>query len=116
MKIEPTLTDDAILNEIGRRLAQRRLDHGLTQAVLAEHSGVSKRTVERLEDGESVQLVNLIRVLRSLDLAHDVENLIPLPTVRPLDVVEHQGHRRKRVKPAKTEAQSSSPWSWGDEK
>jgi len=116
MKIEPTVTDDAILNEIGQRLAQRRLDHGLTQASLAEQTGVSKRTVERLEDGESVQLVNLIRVLRGLDLAHGVENLIPAPTVRPLDVVEHQGHRRKRVKPTKTEAKSSRPWSWGDEK
>ena len=40
-----TMTDDAVLEEFGRRLARRRLNLQLTQAKLAEQAGVSKRTV-----------------------------------------------------------------------
>ena len=53
MLIESLLTDEAILEEIGRRLARRRVDLGCTQADLAEQSGVAKRTVERIEAGRS---------------------------------------------------------------
>ena len=36
-----TMTDDAVLEELGRRLERRRIDLGLTQAKLAEQAGVS---------------------------------------------------------------------------
>ena len=49
MKIEPQLTDEAVLQELGGRLTQSRIGHNLTQAALAEQAGVSKRTIERLE-------------------------------------------------------------------
>ena len=51
MKIEGLLTDEAILAELGKRFAQRRLELQLTQEMLAEQAGVSKRTVERVEAG-----------------------------------------------------------------
>ena len=68
MKIEKQLNDAAILKEIGERIAQRRLDLQLSQADLAEEAGLSKRTVERMEAGESTQLSSMIRVLRALNL------------------------------------------------
>ena len=48
MKITKQATDEAVLSELGGRLAQVRLERNLTQAQLAEQAGVSKRTVERL--------------------------------------------------------------------
>ena len=53
MKITPELTDSAVLHELGERLSRRRIDAGLTQAELAHEAGVSKRSVERIEAGES---------------------------------------------------------------
>ena len=68
MKIEGTLTDEAILGELGERLAQRRLELQLSQETLAEQAGVSKRTVERVEAGATTQMSTMIRVMRVLGL------------------------------------------------
>ncbi len=43
------MNDDAVLAELGRALAERRIGIGLTQAALAEQAGIGKRTVERIE-------------------------------------------------------------------
>ncbi len=51
MLISKSQSDEAVLREIGARMARRRLDFQLTQADLAEQAGVSKRTVERIEAG-----------------------------------------------------------------
>jgi transcriptional regulator with XRE-family HTH domain len=51
MKITKQTTDDAVLAELGTRLARIRLERNLPQGQLAKQAGVSKRTVERLEAG-----------------------------------------------------------------
>ena len=77
MKIEPTLTDAAILTELGRRLTHRRIALGRTQAETATEAGVSKRTLERLEAGEAVQTPTLVRVLRELEALAVLDALLP---------------------------------------
>ena len=73
---EGEITDEAVLSELGSRLAQVRLERNLTQAQLAEQAGVSKRTVERLESGSvATQLSGFIRVCRVLELL----DLVGLP-------------------------------------
>ena len=63
MKIEGLLTDEAILAELGGRLARHRLELQLTQEMIAEQAGVSKRTVERVEAGATTQMSTMIRIL-----------------------------------------------------
>ncbi len=62
---EQFATDDAILTEIGTRIARRRLDMGCTQAQVAEQAGVAKHTLERIEAGVSAQMSNAYSWLRS---------------------------------------------------
>ena len=57
MKISRELTDDAVLAELGERLAHRRIQQGLTQATLSRQAGVSRSTVDRLERGHPEPLV-----------------------------------------------------------
>ena len=64
MKITGLLTDDAVLAELGARIAARRLELQLTQAAVAEQAGIAKRTLERIEAGQTSQLTTLVRVLR----------------------------------------------------
>ena len=68
MPIQRLMTDEALLRELGHRIAQQRLDRNLSQAQLAEQAGISKRTLERLEAGAAAtQLSLFLRVLRQLD-------------------------------------------------
>jgi DNA-binding XRE family transcriptional regulator len=52
MKITGLLTDDAVLAELGARIAGRRVELQLTQAAVAEQAGIAKRTLERMEAGQ----------------------------------------------------------------
>ncbi|MEE4607388.1 MAG: helix-turn-helix transcriptional regulator [Desulfobacteraceae bacterium] len=114
MKIERLLTDEAILTELGGRLAQRRLELQLTQEMLAEQAGVSKRTVERIEAGATTQTSTLIRVLRVLDLLDRLETLVPEAGLRPMDLIRLKGKARKRAS-GKRKSSDKRPWQWGDE-
>lgn len=68
MKIKNSTKTDVVLKEIGVRLTRQRMLAKLTQAGLAEKAGVSKRTVERIEAGSSIQLSTMIQVLRVFGL------------------------------------------------
>ncbi len=114
MKIEKLLTDEAILAELGGRLAQRRLELQLTQEMLAEQAGLSKRTVERIEAEATTQTATLIRLLRVLELLDRLETLVPEAGPRPMDLVKLKGKARKRAS-GKRKPADKGPWQWGDE-
>jgi transcriptional regulator with XRE-family HTH domain len=110
-----TMTDDAVLEELGRRLERRRLDLQLTQAKLAEEAGVSKRTVERIEAGAAAQTLSLIRILRVLDILQGLDQLIPETGPRPMDLLKLKGKERKRASSSSAANQPGEVWSWGDD-
>ncbi len=114
MKISNELVDNAVLAELGVRMTHRRVEAGYTQEELARESGVSKRTVERLEAGSSVQLTSLVRVLRTLSLLGGLDALLPPATPGPMDLLRH-GKPRRRVRTGKRARSSRKPWQWGDE-
>ena len=98
MKITKQATDEAVLSELGGRLAQVRLERNLTQAQLAEQAGVSKRTVERLESGSvATQLSGFIRVCRVLDLVERFDLLVPEPVPSPVEQLKLRGRKRRRA-------------------
>ncbi|MES2604115.1 MAG: helix-turn-helix transcriptional regulator [Pseudomonadota bacterium] len=117
MKLSTTLSDSAILQELGERLAQLRLARNLSQEALAAEAGLSLRTLTRLEAGEPSQTVNLLRVLRVLGLLENLEVLIPPPAISPLQQLKLQGKTRKRAsrQTQPTVAEPESPWQWQPE-
>jgi transcriptional regulator with XRE-family HTH domain len=110
-------SDLSVLQGLGERLLRHRLDRNLTQADLALAAGVSKRTVERLEAGESTQLSNFIRILRALSLLDGLDTAIPTPPPSPIDQLKLQGKQRRRASaPRKSDVQEDkAPWTWRDE-
>lgn len=108
------MTDEALLAELGERLARHRLNADRTQADLAREAGVSKRTVKRIEAGESVQLTSWLRVLRALGLLSNLEHLIPARGVRPLEELRRERGQRRRAS-GKRAATRAEPWSWEEE-
>jgi len=107
-------SDKATLIELGKRVARHRLNRNLTQSALADEAGISERTMIRLEQGQSSQLLNFIRVLRVLDLLENLEALIPEPPISPIQQVKMQGKRRKRASSPTDKPETKEPWSWGD--
>jgi len=114
MRIQSHSSDDAVLLELAERLTRTRLDANLTQAELAREAGVSKRTVERLEAGQSTQLGNLLRVLRALHLLGNVDALVPESTPSPVEQLRLGGRQRERAR-STSGGKDSRPWTWGDE-
>ncbi len=115
MKISETLEDDAILAEIGERVARHRLDLQLTQADVAEQAGVAKRTVERIEAGASAQISSIIRILRVLDLLPGLDRMIPEAGPKPMDLLKRKGKVRQRASSNRRPDRSDKPWTWDDE-
>jgi transcriptional regulator with XRE-family HTH domain len=116
MAIPTETTDRQVLAELGERLARRRLDRNLTQDQLAREAGVSKRTVVRLENGQSSQVTNLVRVLRALGLLGNLDALVPAPLASPIEALRDKSRQRHRASPARKKPRPSSEWTWDDKK
>lgn len=106
-----------LLSQLGTRLAELRLAQNLTQAEVAEQAGVSKRTVERLEAGETAtQLSTFLRVCRVLGLQDRLQQLLPEPVASPVAQLKQQRQTRKRASspqdPDDADAAKPARWSW----
>jgi transcriptional regulator with XRE-family HTH domain len=113
MPIDRLMSDETLLQEIGKRIARLRLERNLSQAQLAEQAGISKRTLGRLEYGSAAtQLSLFLRVLRQLDLLERLEKLLPEPQPSPLALLEQQQATRKRASRRRL-AKPATSWSWG---
>lgn len=116
MKIEDNLSDSKILQEIGHRMAQARLEKNMTQGQLAHESGLAVRTIRRLESGEvATQLTAFVRVCRVLRLLGNLERLVPEPVPSPIAQLKLRGKRRQRASSPRTATKPpAQPWRWGD--
>jgi DNA-binding XRE family transcriptional regulator len=126
MEIQPELTDRAILEELGRRLSAVRIAAARTQAGLARDAGISKRTLEHMESGDTVQTTSLVRILRQLELLEVLEVMVPEQGPGPMDLLRLKGKTRRRAysprpsfqytKDSSGVKQPDEDWSWGDER
>ncbi len=118
MKITAQLTDDAVLKELGARVARLRLDRNLTQADLAYMAGVGKRTIERLEAGQvAAQLSGFVRVCRALGILDRFEAFLPEPAPSPMALLRLQGHSRRRAtgrRAPEPGTLAEKKWTWGE--
>lgn len=115
MKIDNRITDKIVLEELGRRIRERRLNEKLSQASLAENAGVGKTTMERLETGKPVDIVNFIRILRALNMLAVLDIALPEMGVRPMDLIKSKPKKRMRVSKEKP-IEKAENWSWGNHK
>jgi transcriptional regulator with XRE-family HTH domain len=107
-------TSEHIKRDLCQKLEQIRLTRNITQAKLAEQAGLSLRTIRNLENGQGVSLDTFIRVLIALGVQHNLQVLLPDPSIRPIDRVELGGKERLRASSKKTD-KGESQWVWGDE-
>ncbi len=69
------LTEQEILEEIGKGLKKIRLQHNLTQKDMSEEVGLSVSTISLIEQGNSTTVESLIRILVRLNRIKDLESV-----------------------------------------
>jgi putative transcriptional regulator len=90
-----TLSPAAIVVELGQRLKQARLNADITQSDIATTVGVSRKSIINAEKG-SAKLEVLIAILQALDLASNIDNLLPEQPISPLLLAKLSGKERQR--------------------
>ena len=98
------------IKELGKKIKLYRISKEMSQQDLADKTGVSKRSLSRLEQGESVNVDSLFKILLGLDLGDNIELLVPDQTRRPSYYLEKTDDRQKRVR-KKIEKKE---FKWGD--
>lgn len=114
------ITDEAVVRELGRRVAGHRVARNLTQGEFAELAGVGRSTVQRIEGGESIQLTSFVKLLRALERLDALDAVLAAEIRSPLAELERERRRRRRVRHGRrdevraAEAEGAA-WTWGDE-
>jgi transcriptional regulator with XRE-family HTH domain len=119
MNLEELMTDDAVLAELGQRLARNRLERNWTQAEMAAEAGLGQATVQRAERGQSIQMTSMVKLLRTLGLLGALDAAVPESIVLPIAQLEReQRHLRRRASGLRRVAGDAGEqsWTWGDER
>lgn len=91
-------TNKQILEALAIRLKDYRIRKNYTQKELAEKSGVSLNSIQKIEQGKSVSLAIFISVLRTLRLLNSLETLVPDVSISPIQLLQQKGEKKKRVR------------------
>lgn len=103
----------AILELIGKRFLQARLNEGLEQQELADKAGVNVSTVQNLERGKrSVGMIKVLAIMRALGKLHEIDNFMPEPPIKSASLLTTRNEKRKRVSKSKREQNSSTGFEW----
>jgi putative transcriptional regulator len=86
------------LEELGTRVRTQRVAQGLKQQQLAAKAAVSTRVIHSLENGRSVTVESLARVLQALGFREALTNLLPAPVPSPIQLQKLAGKERRRVR------------------
>jgi putative transcriptional regulator len=92
-----TMSDRAILGELGSRLQRERLNRNMTQADLSLKAGVALRSLQYLETGRPCTLASLIKILRALGNLTSLDAFFPEPGFSPIQLAKLKGRERKRA-------------------
>lgn len=93
-----SMSDPAIVTELGAYLRQIRLQQNLTQEQLAVKAGLSRSAISEMENGKTAtSLVTIIQVLRALQLLHLLDSWKIAGQISPLLMAKITGNRRLRA-------------------
>ena len=92
-----SMSDNAIVQQIGAFVKHHRMEQNKTQDILANAAGISRSTLSLLERGETVTLATLIQVLRVLDVLHIMDAFVVQQAISPLALAKIEKDKRKRA-------------------
>lgn len=95
------LTDANAVARLGKEIKRMRLERNLSQADIAQHTGLDRSTVQRLEGGRAATLLTVVQVLRALDRLDLLDPWVQERRATPMMLLEqeeaYERNRRKRA-------------------
>ena len=100
-----SLSNSAIIGEVGKRLKDYRIRRKLTQQELADQAGISVFSVTQIERGKAITLAVFLSVLRVLRLLDNLELFIPEIGISPIELLKLKGKTPKRIRKTKKQGE-----------
>lgn len=93
-----SLSDQAIIRELGVFIKEARLKLNYTQNDLAEKAGVHRVTISEFEHGvRSISLITFIELLRALDMLDLLDIFKARTVISPLQMAKLEAQKRQRA-------------------
>lgn len=105
-----SMSDDALVKQIGVFIKHHRLEQNKTQDMIANAASISRSTLSLLERGETVTLATLIQVLRVLDQLQVMGAFEIQQSISPLALAKAEKEKRKRASNTNTNKTETTNW------
>ena len=115
-EISNLCNDEELLKELGSRIKAERIRQKMTQAQFALNVGVGKSTIERAESGESIQFINIIKILRALHQLATLDVLLPSSEMTPMQYIYSKTQKQpKRYYASGKKDKDIIDFVWGED-
>lgn len=106
-----SVSDSAILEELGEFVQQTRLQQNKTQQQIAEAAGINRSTLVQFESGGGGTLLTFIQILRALQQLHLLQQFEQKQELSPLQLAKLEHTKRKRARnPNEDTGNTKSDW------
>ncbi len=95
------LSDNAVLEQIGRFVQQSRLKQNKSQQQIADAAGVNRSTLSQIENGKGGTMISLIQILRVLGQLSFVKAFKVEDRPSPMYLATLEMKKRKRARSTK---------------
>ncbi len=94
------MSDQALAEDVGKRIEQLRLESNITQKTIADRLGITPKTYRSVIQGHG-KFETLIGILRVLDKLELVDAFVPETPPSPLALMKLRGRMRQRAATAR---------------
>jgi putative transcriptional regulator len=92
-----SMSNSAIIRELGSFIKEMRLKKNYTQVDLAERAGVHRVTLGEFEQGLRGSLTTFIQLLRALEELETIDVFLISTDISPLEMAKLEAKKRKRA-------------------
>ena len=103
-----SMSDRAIVKSLGEYLKAKRLESNKTQQQLATEAGLNRWTMSQIENGESINLITLIQILRALDDLQLLDGFQVHNQISPIEYAKLQKNKKQRVRNSEDKEESDA--------
>lgn len=106
------LSDQAIMKKIGFFIQQTRIEQNQTQEEVATQAAISRSTLSLMERGDNISLLNLIKILRTLNALYVLKSFEVIEELSPIQLANKEKNRRKRASKIQEENPDNTDLGW----